>query len=162
MATATVVAEGVPGFPTPATLYRIDPPLKGTDHLLVFYQPPLFGMQGRLNVVLATESGAVFGSDVRPQDGSYVTGEPNHYLALQLAGGYLIVDEPEPEVDENEIMVQELPAPIPDPGAFDPSAHTVVEVNDYLATADPAEVVRVLEAERAGKARKGILGEDVT
>lgn len=160
MPTAVLVADDVPGFPGPASLYRIDPPLKGTDHLILFYQPPLFGQQGQLNVILATESGAVFGSDVRPQQGSYVTNEPNHYLALQLAGAYMIGD-PEPEVDEADIVVQQPPEPIPDPNAFDPAAHTVDEVNAYLDTADPAEQVRVLEAERSGKARKGILGEDV-
>jgi hypothetical protein len=40
---------------------------------------------------------------------------------------------------------------------YDPSYHTVVEVNTYLATADAEERERVLEAERNGKARKGIL-----
>ena len=40
---------------------------------------------------------------------------------------------------------------------YDPSYHTVVQVNEYLATASPEERERVLEAERNGKARKGIL-----
>ncbi|WP_432679341.1 hypothetical protein ACRAJ3_11430 [Rhodococcus pyridinivorans] len=42
--------------------------------------------------------------------------------------------------------------------AFNPSEHDVDEVNDYLATVeDSDELNRVLEAEKAGKARKGIL-----
>lgn len=41
--------------------------------------------------------------------------------------------------------------------AFDPSAHTVTEVNTYLETADDAERARVLAAEQAGKSRLGIL-----
>lgn len=41
--------------------------------------------------------------------------------------------------------------------AFDPSAHTVVDVNTYLEAADDAERARVLAAEQAGKARLGIL-----
>lgn len=41
--------------------------------------------------------------------------------------------------------------------AFDPSAHTVVDVNTYLETADDAERARVLAAEHAGKSRLGIL-----
>lgn len=40
---------------------------------------------------------------------------------------------------------------------FDPAGYTVEEVTEYLATADAAEVHRVLAAERAGKARKSIL-----
>lgn len=115
MPTAVEIADNVTGFSGPGTLYKIDPPIKGTEHLVVFYQPPMFGQQGRLNVVLATDSGTVFGGDVRPQQGSYVTDEPNHYLALQLAGGYVIVDH-EPGVDENEIVVQQLPAPIGEVG----------------------------------------------
>lgn len=42
----------------------------------------------------------------------------------------------------------------------DPGEHTVDEVTVHLETADDAERARVLEAERAGKARKTILGED--
>jgi hypothetical protein len=41
---------------------------------------------------------------------------------------------------------------------FDPSAHTVDEVNAYLAE-HPDERDAVLEAERAGKGRVGVLGE---
>lgn len=41
---------------------------------------------------------------------------------------------------------------------FDPAEHDLDEVRDYLATASPEEAARVREAERAGKARKGILG----
>lgn len=40
---------------------------------------------------------------------------------------------------------------------FDPSAHDVDGVNEYMATATPAEQHRVLALERAGKARKGVL-----
>ncbi|USR79908.1 trigger factor [Arcanobacterium pinnipediorum] len=42
-------------------------------------------------------------------------------------------------------------------GDFDPSAHKVDEVVAYLESADEAEKVRVLEAEKAGKARKTIM-----
>jgi len=47
-----------------------------------------------------------------------------------------------------------------DPAAFDPAEHSVAEVNDYLEGASEDEQQRVLDAEAAGKARKGILGED--
>ncbi len=42
---------------------------------------------------------------------------------------------------------------------FDPSQHTVAEVNDYLdAGDDDTEKKRVLDAERAGQNRKGVAG----
>jgi hypothetical protein len=44
------------------------------------------------------------------------------------------------------------------PDAFDPSAHTVSQVQDYLDGADPTERERVLAAERAGKDRATITG----
>jgi hypothetical protein len=42
---------------------------------------------------------------------------------------------------------------------FDPSAHTVAEVNDYL-DAHPDDADRVLEAEAAGKNRVSIVGDE--
>jgi hypothetical protein len=45
-----------------------------------------------------------------------------------------------------------------DADKFDPSAHDVKAVNDYLRDASPAERHRVLAAERAGKARTTVLG----
>lgn len=46
----------------------------------------------------------------------------------------------------------------PTPGGFDPSEHTVDEVNAYVEE-HPDELDSVLELERAGKARVGVLGE---
>lgn len=45
----------------------------------------------------------------------------------------------------------------PEPGPFDPSGHTVREVNIYLESAGLEERARVLALEAAGKARAGIL-----
>ncbi|WP_027933733.1 hypothetical protein [Amycolatopsis thermoflava] len=42
---------------------------------------------------------------------------------------------------------------------FDPSDHTVTEVLAYLDGADDVERTRVLDAEKAGKNRRGIVGE---
>lgn len=42
------------------------------------------------------------------------------------------------------------------PGAYDPSSHTVDEVLAQLETAEPGEFDRIVAAEAAGKARKGI------
>lgn len=142
MATAEIVMDGLPspgGYE--ATLYRIDPPIQGTDHVLVYHRPKIHGQPGQMSVILATPGGVGYGGRMDAVQGTYVTDEPNHHLALQLAGGYRIVE----------------PAPVV-VSVFDPAAHTVTEVNDYLNNADPAEQARVLEAERAGKARKGILG----
>lgn len=43
-------------------------------------------------------------------------------------------------------------------GVFDPSQHTVREVEEYLETADDEEWARVLEAERVGKGRVSLVG----
>lgn len=45
------------------------------------------------------------------------------------------------------------------PAAFDPGEHNAPEVLAYLESADEAERERVLAAEAAGKARKGIVGD---
>lgn len=48
----------------------------------------------------------------------------------------------------------------PEETGFDPNEHTVAEVNAYLDSLDgqaPGEVARVLEVERAGQNRKGIV-----
>ncbi|MEU0465024.1 hypothetical protein ABZ215_13555 [Amycolatopsis sp. NPDC006131] len=42
---------------------------------------------------------------------------------------------------------------------FDPGDHTVTEVMAYLDDADDVERARVLDAEKAGKNRRGIVGE---
>lgn len=43
-------------------------------------------------------------------------------------------------------------------GEFDPSQHTVAQVNSYLDSADDDERERVLQAERDGQGRTGIVG----
>lgn len=42
---------------------------------------------------------------------------------------------------------------------FDPSLHTVADVLAYLDSVDDTERARVIDAERAGKARKTITGD---
>lgn len=42
---------------------------------------------------------------------------------------------------------------------YDPNDYTVDEVNAYLADASEDEKARVLQAERDGQARKGIVGD---
>ncbi len=50
------------------------------------------------------------------------------------------------------------PARAPEGGLFDPGEHTVPEILAHLAGADETEAARVLAAEQAGQARKGIVG----
>ncbi|MER7967781.1 hypothetical protein ABTX35_01990 [Streptomyces sp. NPDC096080] len=45
----------------------------------------------------------------------------------------------------------------PDPDAFDPGEHTVLQVIAHLAEADEGETLRVLDAEASGEKRKGLL-----
>ena len=50
----------------------------------------------------------------------------------------------------------------PETETYDPSDQTVDQVNEHLATLDPEgdEHARILQAERDGKARVGILGDE--
>ncbi|WP_112490889.1 hypothetical protein [Streptomyces bacillaris] len=52
---------------------------------------------------------------------------------------------------------QETPETTPDPEAFDPAEHTVLQVIAHLAEADEEETARVLDAEASGEKRKGLL-----
>lgn len=98
------------------------------------------------------------GQPVKPGDTAQMT--PDNARAY-AAAGMLQVDP-----EDNEAM-QALggtaPAapgsePSPDSGNYDPKGYTADEVNTYLATAEPAEVDRVLALERAGKNRSSING----
>lgn len=56
------------------------------------------------------------------------------------------------EADRTRVELAETP-----PREFDPGDHTVGEVLNYLALHPRANVNRILEQERAGKNRKGII-----
>src|SRR5689334_8224895 len=74
--------------------------------------------------------------------------------SMRALGWEPVEDAPE----ESDVPVEEPPAP-----SFEPSDHTVDEVSEYLAgqaANNPAEVQRVLDAERAGKNRKSIAVPD--
>lgn len=71
-----------------------------------------------------------------------------------------VVDLPDAEARQlvhegNGRYCDEQPAAEPD-NEFDPSEHTVDEVNTFLEKADPVDRERVLAAEAAGKNRKSI------
>jgi hypothetical protein len=65
------------------------------------------------------------------------------------------LDEGDEDDGQPELPFDE-PAVAAHKDQYDPSYHTVVEVNEYLA-AHPEERERILEDERGGKNRKGIL-----
>lgn len=67
-------------------------------------------------------------------------------LAYCRGAGYLV--EP---ADEDETSAE--------PPAFDPAEHDMPTVLAYLKDADAAEATRVLDAEDAGKDRRGITGQ---
>ena len=56
-------------------------------------------------------------------------------------------------------IISDDPDPQSGSDGFDPGAHTVAEVEEYLA-ANPGDRRRVLDAEADGKARRSILGDD--
>lgn len=89
MPTALQVADGLGGWAGPATLYRVDPPINGCDHLLLFHQKSMYGQSGQMVVMLADENAQV--KDTRPTFGSHATDDPNHPFTLQMAGGYRLV-----------------------------------------------------------------------
>lgn len=72
---------------------------------------------------------------------------------------------PEPEGEGEDVLAPDedgdpdLDPENPDEPTFDPGDHTVAEVEAYLAD-HPEDSDRVIAAERAGRGRKGIVGED--
>jgi hypothetical protein len=87
-------------------------------------------------------------------DGGFVNGE---VLDTAHVNSYVVgVEYDEP----GEAPADTAPAAAPEPASpLDPSDGTVDEVNAYLAE-HPEDADRVLAAERAGKARVGVLGDD--
>lgn len=59
---------------------------------------------------------------------------------------------------ETDLALSE--APEPSQSLFDPSEHNAVQVLYHLKSAASTEIVRVMDLERQGKARKGILGQE--
>ena len=71
--------------------------------------------------------------------------DPNRE-AVGVAPIWAVAEVPEPKGAE------------PKAAGFDPAEHTVDEVHDYLDE-HPDDEKRVMKAERAGKARVGIIGD---
>lgn len=80
-------------------------------------------------------------------------------------GIYPSAPAPDPDEGGDDVDPEPETPSAADPGTaavdeaqFDPSEHTVAEVQDYLA-AHPDETDTVLERERAGKARTTLIGD---
>ena len=69
------------------------------------------------------------------------------------------IDADEPARDQGDAPKPpwEEPAPADPGGPFDPTGHTVAQVNEHLAGAALPERERVLQAEAEGRGRRGIL-----
>lgn len=93
-------------------------------------------------------------------------------LVSTTSHGYIVPAELVKK-DKEAVKAEDQPAVLTEPGTtadaeeavnanveFDPTAHSVAEVKEYLESADDAERQRVLDAEaKADKPRKGLLKE---
>lgn len=151
---ATPLAQNLGGYAGEARLYRLDPPLQGEEHVIVWVQT--FGVPEAC-VVIAHPSGAAKTMNRMP--GSYVHPQPSHAGALFLAGYEIGPQDPEPVQEPPAEQEPEPPAEPEPESVFDPSQATVPLVLEYLSTAPESEQQRVVLAEQEGKARKGILSK---
>ena len=104
-------------YPTPATLYEVDPPISGSSYVVVFYAPPVHsGIPGQIVVVRATQNGGPLTRQVDPIDGTHHTSNPDegHARAFRFAGETL-------GVGPYEIVAPDL---TPDPAAILAEAET--------------------------------------
>lgn len=106
------------------------------------YQPYNEAMAAWRNQVAAMTSPAV------PGELQEEPGEPEREEETQET------PEEAPEAAETPQDVE--PEQTEEDGPFNPSEHNAPVVLDYLRTADYNEALRVLDAEEAGKGRKGI------
>lgn len=73
-----------------------------------------------------------------------------------IVPSHLVGDEAEAKSEDREVKEQEKA----EEDLFDPTVHTIAEVEEYLSTADDAERERVLTAEREGKKTRKTLVAD--
>lgn len=100
-------------------------------------------------------------ADQNPTAVNSISGEP---LAVDPESGRVV--DPELVNHESGAVAEPEPEPEGESGTtlYDPAEHTVSEVNAYLDSLDQeteegiAEFDRVLDAEKAGQNRKGIVG----
>lgn len=126
------------------------------------------GVEGR---VRATSHGYIVPEEaLADYSGEYITGEDQPAVITEpntstdkraVTNAYANREDSRDGVEaEADVEDEADDAGEEDASEFDPAAATVDEVNEYLEGADEAERTRVLAAEAAGKARKGITGEE--
>ena len=148
---------------------RIDEPLVNSAVVGVTYDDPGSAAAGGVTVDGLTATLTVTGGDPDERrdvdwgDGTveeYVLSDAGDQVAshtYEVADTYTVTvaDTAGNVLTSAAVTVADPPAP--DPEAFDPDAHTVADVVAYLAEhSDDAD--RVLDVERAGRARTGIIG----
>jgi hypothetical protein len=144
------IARAVSKHLTEAGVPPIDP-----EAATVEFRPPYRGEQSRFN---AMGGWVPKGSDPAPdpvviQDPASMTVREREAVVERLRYQGYKINEPDPEQPTAKIVDA-----IDEPPRFDPSAHTVTEVNTYLRDLDDeVEKRRVLYTERKGQARNGIL-----
>ena len=106
MATATLIERDNITFAGPANHYRLDPPLRGFEHVTVFIEPA-YGGAGPRVVISPKRMDSEPMLNV-PLPGSVslhhdATIDEAAWFALLAAGGYDIVIPPEPEPDPEPV-----------------------------------------------------------
>lgn len=128
----------------PFTVWRDGMPIAYTAGKLVDDKDPILKSHGHLFENVET---AVSRRSRRVETATADPGEPRS-----------LTPPAEPAQTEQEPAAVEGEQSAGEP--FDPAEHSAPEVLSYLdSVADPAEVRRVLDAEEAGQARKGITGK---
>jgi hypothetical protein len=95
---------------------------------------------------------------VSEEDGDVALADSNEAQALARAQAKVTGDSNVPQLDQLRAARDEEGVVEPGSvGAFDPSRHTVADVNAYLADQSDAEKARVIEAERSSQGRQGIV-----
>lgn len=105
MATATPIITDLGHQPQlDATLYRLDPPVGETNHVVVWTEPEQPHLPARAVAVATDRDGRVKGLSLRPVAEYAHAWKPNHAGLLWLLGGYEIgkPEAPEPEEPEEE------------------------------------------------------------
>jgi hypothetical protein len=83
---------------------------------------------------------------------SYATSDPAEILRLRVSRGHT---EDKAQAEQEAEAGGQADAN----SLFDPGTHTVAEVIEYLS-ANPGDYERVMEVERGGKNRAGVVGSD--
>jgi len=101
MATATPINVDLGHPPQPdARLYRLDPPVGDTDHIVVWVEPDQPHLPARAVAIATDERGTGKALSLRPIATYSHAYQPNHAGLLWLLGGYEIGEPETPEPDD--------------------------------------------------------------